>query len=159
MKTNPEALKALYVAAGGDASAVADAVTTVDVLNAIAVLFGGNGNATTNPDAIDNITAVYTPGGGGERVSQKDLYNSDKFVAYTDGTILVVGGMFQTVDAGATQQEVFVNVKATTGKTITKVFDFVPAGFSLTVDSEKVSVKNNVGTSGTPFLVGIYTIN
>lgn len=159
MKTNPEALKALYVAAGGDASAVADAVTTVDVLNKIAVLFGGVGTATTNPDAIDNITAVYTPGGGGAPVSQKDLYNSDKFVAYTDGTILVVGGMFQTVDAGATQQEVFVNVKAAKGKTLTKIFDFVPAGFSLTVDSEKASVKNNVGTSGTPFLVGIYAIN
>ena len=51
MKTNTEALKALYVAAGGDASAVADAVTTVDVLNKIAVLFGGDGDATTNPDA------------------------------------------------------------------------------------------------------------
>lgn len=157
MNTNPEALKALYVAAGGDASAVADAVTTVDVLNAIAVLFGGDGDATTNPDAIDNITAVYSP--GFEPVSQKDLYNSDKFVAYTDGTILVVGGMFPEVEAAATLNQGFVNVKATTGKTLTKVFDFVPAGFSMTVDSEKVSVKNNVGTAGTPFLVGIYTIS
>lgn len=159
MKTNPEALKALYVAAGGDASAVADAVTSVDVLNAIAVLFGGNGDATTNPDAIDNITAVYTPGGGGVPVSQKDLYNSDKFVAYTDGTILVVGGMFPEVEAAATLNQAFANVQAAKGKTLTKVFDFVPAGFSMTVDSDKVSVKNNVGTAGTPFIVGIYTIS
>jgi hypothetical protein len=159
MKTNPEALKALYVAAGGDASAVADAVTTVDVLNAISVLFGGVGTATTNPDAIDNIAAVYTPGGGDEPVSQKDLYNSDKFVAYTDGTILVVGGMFPEVEAASTQQEVFANVKAAKGKTLTKIFEFVPAGFTLAVDSDKVSVKNNVGTAGTPFIVGIYTIS
>jgi hypothetical protein len=160
MKTNPEALKALYVAAGGDASAVADAVTSVDVLNKIAVLLGGVGTATTNPDAIDNIAAVYTPGGGGdEPVSQKDLYNSDKFVAYSDGKVLVVGGMFPEVEAAATQQEVFANVKAAKGKTLTKVFEFVPAGFTLAVDSDKVSVKNNVGTAGTPFIVGIYTIS
>ncbi len=159
MKTNTEALKALYVAAGGDASAVADAVTTVDVLNALAVLLGGVGTAATNPDAIDNITAVYTPGGGSVPVSQKDLYNSDKLVAYTDGTILVVGGMYPEVGASATINQAFVNVKATKGKTLTKVFEFVPGGFSMTVDSEKVSVRNNVGTAGTPFLVGIYTIN
>jgi hypothetical protein len=159
MKTNPEALKALYVAAGGDASAVADAVTSVDVLNAISVLLGGVGTATTKPDAIDNIAAVYTPGGGDEPVSQKDLYNSDKFVAYTDGTILVVGGMFPEVEAAATKQEVFVNVKAAKGKTLTKIFEFVPAGFTLAVDSDKVSVKNNVGTAGTPFIIAIYTIN
>lgn len=159
MNTNPEALKALYAAAGGDVAAVADAVTSVDVLNAIAVLLGGVGDATTNPDAIDNIAAVYKSGGGGVPVSQKDLYNSDKLVAYTDGTILVVGGMYPEVEAAATLNQGFVNVKATKGKTLTRVFDFVPAGFSMTVDSDKISVKNNVGTAGTPFLVGIYTIS
>ncbi len=77
MKTNTEALKALYVAAGGDASAVADAVTTVDVLNALAVLFGGDGDATTNPDAIDNIAAAYKSGVN-ELVNQQDTTESAK---------------------------------------------------------------------------------
>ena len=82
MKTNTEALKALYVAAGGDASAVADAVTTVDVLNALAVLFGGEGDATTNPDAIDNIAAVAGDiGGGGTQ------YNSFVFDDATGPTV------------------------------------------------------------------------
>ena len=157
MKTNPEALKALYVAAGGDASAVADAVTSVDVLNAIAVLFGGDGDATTNPDAIDNITAVYTP--GVETVSQKDLYNGSKVVAYTDGTILVVGGLFKTVGVGATEQEAFVNVQAAKGKTLTKVFDYAPGGYTISVTGEKVSVTNSGVASGSPAIIAIYTIN
>lgn len=158
MNTNPEALKALYVAAGGDASAVADAVTTVDVLNAIAVLFGGDGDATTNPDAIDNIAAVYTPGGD-EPVSQRDMYNSNRFIAYTDGFILVVGGLFQTVDAGATQREVFANVQAAKGKTLAKVFDYAPGGYTISVTGENVSVTNNGVASGSPAIVAIYTIN
>jgi hypothetical protein len=102
---------------------------------------------------------VYTPGGGGEPVSQKDLYNSDKFVAYSDGVVLVVGGEFVSVSAGSTYVRNFTNVTAAKGKTLTKVFEFVPAGFTMAVDSDKVSVKNNVGTAGTPFIVGIYTIS
>lgn len=65
MKTTPEALKDLYVALGGDASAVADASTSVDVMNAIAEKLGGEGGAVLNPDAIDNITAVAGNAGGG----------------------------------------------------------------------------------------------
>lgn len=65
MKTTPEALKDLYVALGGDASAVADASTSVDVMNAIAEKLGGEGGAALNPDAIDNITAVAGNAGGG----------------------------------------------------------------------------------------------
>jgi hypothetical protein len=56
--TTPEALKALYVALGGDADDVATANTSVDVLNAIAVKFEGDGDATLNPDAIMNVVAV-----------------------------------------------------------------------------------------------------
>lgn len=157
MNTNPEALKALYVAAGGDASAVADAVTSVDVLNAIAVLFGGDGGATTNPDAIDNITAAYTP--GFEPVSQKDLYNTDKFVAYSDGVVLVVGGEFVSVAAGATFARSFTNVKAPKGKTLTKVFEYVPNNFTMTVTDTGISVKNNTGAAAEPVLFGLYTIS
>lgn len=157
MKTNPEALKALYVAAGGDASAVADAVTSVDVLNKIAVLFGGVGTATTNPDAIDNITAVYSA--GFEPVSQIDKYNSNKFAAYTDGAVLVVGGLFKTVDVGDTEQETFVNVKAAKGKTLTKVFDYAPGGYTIAVTGEKVSVTNSGVASGSPAIIAIYAIS
>lgn len=56
--TNVEALKALYVAFGGQTADVANAVTIVDVLNAIVDLFDGDDDATTNAEAIANITAV-----------------------------------------------------------------------------------------------------
>lgn len=56
--TNVEALKALYVALGGDADNVANANTIVDVLNAIAAKYDGDDDATLNPVAIANITAV-----------------------------------------------------------------------------------------------------
>lgn len=157
MKTNPEALKALYVAAGGDASAVADAVTSVDVLNAMAVLLGGDGDATTNPDAIDNITAVYSP--GFEPVSQKDLLNSGKFVAYSDGVVLVVGGEFVSVSAGSTYVRNFTNVTAAKGKTLTKVFEYVPSNFTMSVTGDSVSVKNNTGAAAEPVVFGLYTIS
>lgn len=157
MKTNPEALKALYVAAGGNASAVADAVTTVDVLNAFAVLFGGTGGATTNPDAIDNITAVYSP--GFEPVAQKDLYNTNKFVAYTDGVLLVFGGEFGTMAAAETFSRGFVNVKAQKGKTLTKVFDYTPTGFTIGVSTDAVTVTNGTADSGSPVVFGLYTIS
>ena len=56
--TNVEALQELYKNLGGDASDVANAVTMVDVLNAIAALYDGDDDATTNADAIANIAAV-----------------------------------------------------------------------------------------------------
>ena len=55
---NVEALKALYVALGGSADNVANAVTIVDVLNEIAKQFSGDYDATQNAEAIANITAV-----------------------------------------------------------------------------------------------------
>lgn len=56
--TNVEALQELYKNLGGDASDVANAVTMVDVLNAIAALYDGDDDATTNAEAIANIAAV-----------------------------------------------------------------------------------------------------
>jgi hypothetical protein len=56
--TNVEALKALYAALGGDAADVADATTITAVLNAIAAKYEGADDATTNAEAIANITAV-----------------------------------------------------------------------------------------------------
>lgn len=59
MATNVDALKTLYTALGGSADDVAAAVTTVDVLNAIATLLGSDAAAAvTNADAIANIAAV-----------------------------------------------------------------------------------------------------
>ena len=55
---NVEALKALYVALGGSADNVANAVTIVDVLNEIAKQFSGDYDATQNAEAIANITTV-----------------------------------------------------------------------------------------------------
>lgn len=55
---NVEALKALYIALGGNADNVANAVTIVDVLNEIAKQFSGDFDATQNAEAIANITAV-----------------------------------------------------------------------------------------------------
>lgn len=56
--TNVEALRALYVALGGTPADVANANTIVGVLNAIAAKYEGEDDATLNPEAIANITAV-----------------------------------------------------------------------------------------------------
>lgn len=55
--TNVEALKTLYTALGGTAD-LSSAVTVAEVLNAIAVLFGGSSDAIQIADAIQAITAV-----------------------------------------------------------------------------------------------------
>ena len=55
--TNVDALKALYTALGGSAD-LTTAVTVAEVLNAIAVLFGGSSDAIQTADAIQAITAV-----------------------------------------------------------------------------------------------------
>lgn len=57
-----DALKDLYVAAGGDASAVANASTNVEVLNAIAVLNGGDGGSVLIPEAVKDIADHYSGG-------------------------------------------------------------------------------------------------
>ena len=57
--TNVDALKALYVALGGSADAVAVYSTIKDMLNATAVLLGYSGaDAKSNADAIANIATV-----------------------------------------------------------------------------------------------------
>lgn len=66
-----DALKDLYVAAGGSASAVANASTNVEVLNAIAVLNGGDGGSVLIPDAVEDIADHYSGGGGGDITTVK----------------------------------------------------------------------------------------
>ena len=61
--TNPEALKVLYEALGGEAETVADKTKTVDVLNDIAALLDGDDDAKLNSEAIYNIAQVATGGG------------------------------------------------------------------------------------------------
>lgn len=58
--TNTEALKLLYTAVGGTDEIPADA-TNLDVLNAIAVHFGGSAQES-NADAIAEIAAHYSAG-------------------------------------------------------------------------------------------------
>lgn len=56
--TNVEGLKLLYIGLGGESETVADASTIVEVLNAIADLFGGEDTAQLNAEAIANIASV-----------------------------------------------------------------------------------------------------
>lgn len=63
--TNVEALKSLYTQLGGSAADVANASTSVEVLNAIAAKYEGDDDAILNPDAIANIAAVADSIGGG----------------------------------------------------------------------------------------------
>lgn len=67
--TNPKALKDLYVALGGTAADVDNLDTSVEVLNAISVLLGGEGGALVNPKAIENIAEVASGAGGGAKVT------------------------------------------------------------------------------------------
>lgn len=62
---NVEALQALYTALGGEPADVANATTSVEVLNAIAAMFEGESDAVLNPEAIENIAAVADNIGGG----------------------------------------------------------------------------------------------
>lgn len=61
---NVEALKQLYVALGGSETDVANAVTSVEVLNAIAAKYDGVDNATLNPEGILNVAAIVDKIGG-----------------------------------------------------------------------------------------------
>ena len=63
--TNTEALKALYIALGGDEEDVQDCTTNTEVLNAFAVMYEGDGDAETNAKALENIIAVADNIGGG----------------------------------------------------------------------------------------------
>lgn len=71
--TNPKALKDLYVALGGTAADVENLDTSVEVLNAISVLLGGEDGALVNPKAIENIAEVASGAGGGSSISQIDI--------------------------------------------------------------------------------------
>lgn len=51
-------LKKLYVKLGGNLEDVDKYENNTDVINAIAVLYGGEGDATNIADAIINLTAV-----------------------------------------------------------------------------------------------------
>lgn len=63
---NVSALKALYEALGGNAIEVANATTIVEVLNAIAAMYGSTKVATQNTDAIMNIVEIVPEIVGGD---------------------------------------------------------------------------------------------
>lgn len=94
-----KALKALYERLGGAPSDVANATRAVDVLNAIAALYGGASNATHIAKAIANIVAVasglikpsgaisITENGSGIDVAQYATAN----VSVDDGSATIAG--------------------------------------------------------------------
>ncbi len=62
MKTNPEALNAIIEALNGTP---VETGKTIDALNEISNALGGQTGAEKLPDAIENIAAVASSGGGG----------------------------------------------------------------------------------------------
>lgn len=101
MNTNVEALKNLYVALGGEEANVEDCSRSVDVLNAIAAMFDGEGDAALNPDAINNIAEVADNIGGGSKPAEialapVNIQNS------TTVKLFVRGYKVATLDTGAT---------------------------------------------------------
>lgn len=58
MAKNITALKSLYKQLGGDEKDVASLTKTVEVLNAITVLLGGEGKDTKISDAIESVAEV-----------------------------------------------------------------------------------------------------
>lgn len=99
--TNVEALKALYAALGGDPADVADAVTIVDVLNAIAAMYEGADDATLNPDAIANIAAVADNiGGGGDYNGLFVAEPYDDFAAHSLVEVNIPTGIVKISEIG-----------------------------------------------------------
>ena len=92
-------LKALYERLGGTPSDVANATRAVDVLNAIAALYGGASNATHIAKAIANIVAVASglikPSGtksitaNGSDIDVKEYAAVDVSVPQPSGTISI----------------------------------------------------------------------
>lgn len=101
--SNVGALKTLYVALGGLSTDVADANTSVDVLNKIADLLDGDDTATLNAEAIANIAAVASG------LTPKETQNktitpttSDQSVTADEGKVLgtvTVKGVTAAIDA------------------------------------------------------------
>lgn len=101
--SNVGALKTLYVALGGLSADVADANTSVDVLNKIADLLDGDDTATLNAEAIANIAAVASG------LTPKETQNktitpttSDQSVTADEGKVLgtvTVKGVTAAIDA------------------------------------------------------------
>ena len=97
MGANVQALKDLYIALGGEASDVENASTIVEVLNAIAVLFEGDGDAILNAEAIANIAAVasgITPSPAvliEKEITENGIYNAstDEADGYSKVTVTV----------------------------------------------------------------------
>lgn len=74
---NLEALKSLYAALGGAESEVAGCTTSVEVLNAIADKYGGDGDSATNSGAISDIASVAGDIGGGDFTTATVVVNSN----------------------------------------------------------------------------------
>lgn len=109
MNSNVKALKALYAALGGTPADVAGADSIVDVLNAIAVLFSGDGGAALNADAIGNITAVASA----IHPPSPDVQNKTVTPATSQQTITADSGkVLGTVTVSAVTAAIDANITA-----------------------------------------------
>lgn len=99
--TNVEALQALYAALGGDPADVADCVTIVEVLNAIAAKYEGEDDATINPEAIANIAAVAENIGGGGDNNAKFAAEPATFSANTNLTSVEIPNGVTSIGSSA----------------------------------------------------------
>ena len=158
--TNVEALKALYAALGGDPADVADASTIVEVLNAIAAKYDGKNDATINPDAIANITAVV-----GNIAPEPVLQNKTVTPTTSQQTItadegydglgtVTVNGVTADIDSNITAGNIKkdVQILGVTGsyEGITVEFSATPATFTLltNISNLNVVIPDGIATIG-----------
>lgn len=102
--TNLEALKELYVNMGGDED-LTGATTLVEVLNAIAVLGGGEGASTLNADAIAEIANGDI---GGGKLTNKVLIKQTTFVGRLTAMFLTENGTYHVQDLGSEAVECYL---------------------------------------------------
>lgn len=106
MNTTVDALKALYVALGGEETDVAECVTNVDVLNVISAKYEGADDAILNPEAIENIAVVAGNIGGGDFSTVMVTLDASKYHTQVSISIPVisetenVSGGYMAVYAG-----------------------------------------------------------
>lgn len=136
--TNVEALQALYAALGGVAADVANAVTIVDVLNAIAAKYEGADDAVINPDAIANIAAVADKLMPEPTLIEKSITANGEFMA--------------TDDEADGYSKVTVNVKSDAE------FSATPSVFKVATNLKSITIPDGVTTIGNDTFYGFTSL-
>lgn len=101
MKTNPEALNAIIEALNGTP---VETGKTIDALNEISNALGGQTGAEKLPDAIENIAAVASSGGGGGvsdfKVTNITITAGGAGIRFYGASDSATGGVFLVTDGG-----------------------------------------------------------